>query len=188
MYHGRYEYQASAHRQSARRRKLNKYFLVTLSLVLLLGIAAGATVAFVTAQGGSVNNRFTPGKVACSVNNDYEITNDGNIDAYIRAAVVVNWEKDGNICGTAPVAGQDYELDWDKTNWEKIDEYYYYKRVVASKGTTPTVVTVTQITDAPSGYALVVEVLAEAIQAQGKIDGTNTKAFQDAWKITSIGG
>ena len=40
---------------------------------------------------------------------------------------------------------------------------------------------------APTGYALSVEVVAEAIQAQGTTDTANVPAYQDAWGISSVG-
>lgn len=183
MYQGRYQSKAPARKRPARRRKLNKFFLVTLSLVLLLGIAGGATLAYVVAAGGTVKNSFTPGEVKCSVNGNYEITNDGNVDAYIRAAVVINWENgNGDISGTAPVVGTDYTLalgaDWTLGD----DGFYYYNQVVPFAGenekTTPVVIVRTK-TEAPEGFDLIVEVLAEAIQADGM--GENVDTAQEAW-------
>ena len=187
MYQGRYQSKAPARKRPARRRKLNKYFLVTLSLVLLLGVAGGATLAYIIAEGGTVANSFTPGEVKCSVNDQYEITNDGNVDAYIRAAVVVNWENAaGEINGIAPKEGTDYTLTLG-AGWQKIGDYYYYQKVVDFEGalekTTP-VVSVAQNTTAPDGFRMVVEVLAEAIQA----DGTNAAGetpIEDAWGVTA---
>lgn len=192
MYQGRYLSKAPARKRPARRRKLNKYFLVTLSLVLLLGVAGGVTLAYIIAEGGTVANSFTPAQVLCSVDNDYAVTNDGNVDAYIRAAVIVNWENgDGDIIGIAPVAGTDYTLSVDAESWELGDDgFYYYKNVVPFEGATdktPPVVTVTPKTEAPKGFTLVVEVLAEAIQADGDTDNGNIPAYQDAWKISSLG-
>lgn len=179
MYQGRYEKQMPAAKKPARRRKLNKYFLVTLSLVLLLGVAGGTTLAYIIAQGGTVKNSFTPGVVLCSVGDDYKITNDGNVDAYIRAAVVINWENaQGEINGIAPKMGTNYTLSLG-AGWEKIGDYYYYNAVVPFENadkTTP-VVTVEQIGDAPNGFTLVVEVLAEAIQAEGM----GATSAQAAW-------
>ena len=184
MYQGRYQSKAPARKGPARRRKLNKYFLVTLSLVLLLGVAGGATLAYIIAEGGTVANSFTPGEVKCSVNGDYEITNDGNVDAYIRAAVVVNWENAaGEINGIAPVAGTNYTLSVDESKWELgADGFYYYKAVVPFEGEaekTAPVVTVSNVTGNPEGFDLVVEVLAEAIQAKGM--GEDIYTAQEAW-------
>lgn len=169
MYQGRYRAQAPAQKRPARRRKLNKYFLVTLSLVLLLGVAGGATLAYIIDQGGTVTNSFTPGEVLCSVGDDNKISNDGNVDAYIRAAVVINWENSqGDINGIAPKETTNYTLTLGE-GWKKVGDYYYYNAVVPFENedkTTP-VVTVEQVGDAPDGFTLVVEILAEAIQAEG---------------------
>ena len=184
MYQGRYQSKASVRKRPAHRRKLNKYFLVTLSLVLLLGVAGGATLAYIVAAGGTVENSFISGEVKCSVGDDYAVTNDGNADAYIRTAVVINWENaEGQINGTAPKAGTNYTLSVDETNWELgEDGFYYYKTVVtfdgATEKTTP-VVTISNVTGNPEGFELVVEVLAEAIQAEGM--GEDIDTAQEAW-------
>lgn len=189
MYQGRYAASARAHKRPARRKKVNKYFLVTLSLILLIGLAAGTTIAFLIAEGGSVENSFTPGVVECRVNDGYTVTNMGNVDAYIRVAVVVNWENSaGEINGIAPKEGtdKDYTLSLG-SDWEKYGDYYYYQKVVTPTGdtkvTTPAV-TVNPLTEAPSGFTLVTEVLAEAIQAEGL--GENVTA-QTAWEKAAQG-
>lgn len=187
MYHGRYQNSGKRHRKPARRRKLNKYFLVTLSLFLLLGAAGGVTLAYLIDESDSVTKSFTPAVVACSVDDDYKVTNDGNIDAYIRAAVVVNWGNDaGDINGIAPVAGTNYTITAG-TDWTQgTDGYYYYTEKVPPTGndeTTTPVVTVSNVTGVPDGFALVVEVLAEAIQA----DGMGAASAQDAWAKAADG-
>ena len=184
MYQGRYE-----NRKPQRRRKLNKYFLVTLSLILLLGAAVGSTIAYIIASGGTVTNSFTPGVVLCEVKADNSVENTGNVDAYIRAAVVINWENaSGDINGIAPKADTDYTVTLGE-NWVKIGEYYYYKNEVPFQGTDKTtpVVTVKQLTKSPEGFSLMVEVLAEAIQAEGT-NGTETP-IEDAWDVAMpLGG
>lgn len=184
MYQGRYNSKTPARKRPARRRKLNKYFLVTLSLVLLLGVAGGATLAYIITEGGTVANSFTPGEVLCSVGDGQAVTNDGNVDAYIRAAVVVNWENSaGDINGIAPKEESDYTLT-EGADWVKIGEYYYYKKAVAPDGVTTPVVTVSEKTTAPDGFTLVVEVLAEAIQGEGT-NAAGTAPITDAWGVTA---
>ncbi|MBQ1955933.1 MAG: hypothetical protein II350_09390 [Clostridia bacterium] len=196
MYQGRDQVKSNAENKAVRRRKRKRLLLLTLSIALLLGVAGGATFAYLISNGGSVENSFLPGEVLCSVDDNFAVTNDGNVDAYIRAAVVVNWgNAAGDINGFAPVqqiiddqnsvvTSGDYELTLGD-GWEKIGEYYYYKSVVPFEGaaekTTP-VVEVKQHGTAPDGFNLVVEVIAEAIQAEGT-NGTKT-AVEDAWGIT----
>lgn len=182
MYQGRYQNNGKAARKPARRRKLNKYFLVTLSLFLLLGVAGGATLAYIIAGSETVENSFTPAEVLCSVDNNHKVTNDGNVDAYVRAAVIINWGNDaGDIYGLGPRETTNYTLELGE-GWEKVGEYYYYQHKLTPEGDTKVstpVVKVSNINEAPEGFKLIVEVLAEAIQAEGM----GASSAQDAWAM-----
>lgn len=189
MYRGRYENRTDAvasgsKKQGRGRRKLNKYFVTALLVLLALSIVGGATVAVLVRNTGNLENRFVPGIVSCSVDQNFKVTNTGNVPAYIRAAIVVNWmDEDGNIRAIDPVENSDYKLNIG-SGWKKIGAYYYYTDEVTANDTiVEPVCTVTQITTVP-GFDLVTEVVAEAIQSQGEKDGTTTKAYQDAWNIT----
>lgn len=189
MYRGRYENRTGAaaprgRKQSRGRRKLNKYFVTALLVALVLSIAGGATLAVLMTNSGEVENSFTPGSVSCSVNTDYKVKNTGNVPAYIRAAIVVNWmDADGNIRAIDPVEGTDYTLTIDP-DWAKIGDYYYYIGEVASKQTTAAPVCTVTPKAKLTGFELVTEVVAEAIQSQGDKDTDGTPAYQDAWGIT----
>lgn len=125
------------------------------SLLVVLGIVVGGTLAWLTDDTGIVTNTFFAGEVPNeviedlqgNVKNDVKIKNTGNVDAYIRAAVTVTWvEVDengnltGNVYGEAPVLGEDYEwypaddssaLGTIGENWKKgKDGYYYYTHKV----------------------------------------------------------
>ena len=145
MYRGRYENRTGAvasgsKKQGRGRRKLNKLFLVTLSVFLMVGIVAGGTLAYLVAKSERVENNFIAASVSCRVDEDFTVTNTSNVDAYLRAAVVVNWMDDnGDIRGIAPKAGTDYTLRIGD-NWKKIGDYYYYTTDVAPGTTTETVV------------------------------------------------
>ena len=44
------------------------------------------------------------------------VTNTGNVDAFIRAAIIVTWKDSaGNIAATVPVEGYDYNLKLTQT-------------------------------------------------------------------------
>lgn len=188
MKHGRYERQgkfAAERKKPARRRKLNKLFLVTLSVFLLVGVLVGGTLAYIFRQTNQVENTFVPATVSCRVNDTFTVTNTGNVDAYIRAAVVVNWMADnGDIYGLAPKETADYTLSIG-ANWQKIGDYYYYTTDVAPDAATDTAVcsaTLKEGVTAPQGFSLCVEVVAEAIQADGT-NGSKTPV-EDAWGVT----
>ena len=116
------------------------------------------------------------------------VTNDSNVDAYIRAAIVVNWmdEIGENVYGIAPNE-RDYAIEIDNTDWVKAGEYYYYKSSVTGNGTTnPLVKGLTVNTASPAeGYELTVEVVAEAIQANPK---TTVEAVWEDVTVNSDGG
>ena len=174
MYNGSH---VSPRKKSGRSRRP---LLLLASLVLLLALAVGGTVAWLNSSSGPVTNTMTPGKVPITINETFEngiksgvsVTNNGNIDAYIRVAIVANAvDKDGNIiAGTAP----DYVYLVNTDYWKLLDGYYYYKGAVAPGGTTEPLftrdVTVT-------GGEL--NILAESIQVLGGIDGKTASVY--AW-------
>ncbi|MBR2037590.1 MAG: hypothetical protein IKK03_04965 [Lachnospiraceae bacterium] len=182
-----------------------KQWSLLLSIVLLLTAVAGGTLAFIAVKTASVQNQFESAYVSCQVNvnddNSIDVTNTSNVDAYIRAAIVVNWvDENGNVRGIAPVEGEgkDYTLVINNTTWEKdtATGFYYYINKVApynesNNDTTDNLINdISETLTPPSGYTLSVEVIAEAIQADGvKIndDGTTTPAYQDAWGIEILG-
>lgn len=173
---------------------------ILLCILLSLSLAVGGALAYMFWQTGQLNNQFAPATVSCQVNNDdatFNVKNTGIVNAYIRAAIVVNWidsdDPNGSVMGIAPVEGTDYTLSVNSTDWwqDSTTGYYYYRKSVA-----PNEVTIDLITDhglkdgvtAPTGYELCVEVVAEAIQADGTTDAGNVAAYQDAWGISDISG
>ena len=114
--------------------------LLVLCLVLLVSLAVGGTVAWLNATSEPVTNDMTPGKVPITIEETFDgaaksgvtIQNTGNIDAYIRVAIVANAvDADGNItAGSAPAF-----TVTDK--WTPVGNYYYYNGTVApGKSTT----------------------------------------------------
>lgn len=188
-YKGRYD------RRGPCLKKTNKCRAAALSFVLVLSLAVGGTLAYLVAKSGNVENQFEPAYVTCQVNtntcNTINVTNTGNVDAYIRAAIVVNWvDADDNVRGLAPTLS-DYSLTINTSAWHKGSdtEYYYYNQIVAPDGTTSDLVTSITVKGAvPEGYKLSVEVVAEAIQADGDTDNGGVPAYQDGWGITLGGG
>lgn len=164
--------------------------LVVSVLALVLAVAGG-TLAWLTANSGPVTNTFTPAQVTCTVEetfdgttkSDVKIKNTSNIDAYIRAYVVVTWKNaQGNVYGK-PVKDTDYTIEYATgTGWDKgSDGYYYYTSpVVANDGLTGVLITKCEpVADkAPAGYDLSVEIIAEAIQS------LPTTTVTSVWPVT----
>lgn len=180
-----------------RKRRHTKQRAILLSIFLILSLAVGGTLAYIVARTDNVNNQFEPSYVTCQVNansdNTFDVTNTGNIDAYIRAAIVVNWmDEAGNIRGIAPASTQ-YTLAVNSADWwqDTGTGYYYYKYSVAPDGITNDLIEsfgVAENVTIPNGYELSVEVVAEAIQADGDTDNGAVPAYRDAWGISSISG
>lgn len=173
-------------------KRLDKSRLVLLiaSLSLLLMIAVGATLAFLVDSTDPIPNTFTPTKVGGEIDEDFKnnvknnvkVENTGDIDAYIRAYVVVTWQNDaGEVYPTAPVEDTDYTVTWTMDGWVKhTDGFYYYKTRVAPQASTGILLTECKPVDGktPEGYHLVVEILSSAIQADP------ADAIHDAWGVS----
>ena len=180
MARGKYE------RVDKHRKKQKKVISLLLSIALLLTLATGGTLAYIVTKSAMAQNQFVAGYVTSSVNNNGTVTNTSNVDAYIRAAVVVNWmDNDGNVYGIKP----SYTVAIN-SGWSQIGDFYYYTSAVSSGRTTTTApVTVAVSDDAPSGaYSLSVEIVAEAIQAEGTLDSNDSvTAVLGAWGLTPGG-
>ena len=158
-------------------------FLV-LTVVLSVAIV-GSTLAYIIVKTNELNNTFTPGEVDISITGD-DITNTGDTDVYVRAAVVVTWVNttDGSTLSTMPVADTNYTVAFNTAGgWTKgSDGFWYYTGVVkaANDGdddVAPTLITsLTQTDDQKKdGYTLTVQVLSSAIQA------TPAEAVVNSW-------
>ena len=190
---------------------INKKTVLITSVALLLLVAVGTTLAYVFTKTDPVENRFDPSKVSCAVvevvekgdssentanvvqtgksKTNVQIKNTGDTDAYIRAAVVVNWmSEDGTkVWATKPVAGEDkdYTISYNLSNgWiDGGDGYYYYTQPVDPGDMTNILITsATQNATGPKGtdgtqYYLSIEIVASSIQA----DGMGAASAKDAW-------
>ena len=140
-----------------------------LVLTVALSVAiVGTTLAYIITQTDILQNIFEPAEVKIEIAGD-DITNTGDTDVYVRAAVVVNWvDEDGVILSTSPVAGEgkDYVLEV-ATGWEQgSDGFYYYLSKVPP--TTESITLLNGVTQnkTKDGYTLRVQVISSAIQAE----------------------
>lgn len=185
MYQGKYNQQQHQQRRKRRRKLNNRALILLASLVLIVGMAAGGTVAWLITNTGAVQNTMVPASVPITINETVKgttksavtVTNTGNTDAYIRVAIVANAvDENGNvIAGTRPA----YNVD--DTNWELIDGYYYYKGIVPSNGSTP------ELFSGSVNFADgEVNILAESIQVHGGYGGMAPEYY--AWGRTYSSG
>lgn len=167
--------------------------LISIIAIMILAVTAGTTIAWLNDKTDPVVNTFTPAKVTSqveeSVDNNIKskvkIKNTSNIDAYIRAKVVVNWaDKDGNVAGQTPVKDTDYEIKYNLSGsgwWLGDDECYYYSSAVAPDKLTDVLIKRCELKDGatvPDGYYLSVEIIADAIQS------VPTSVVADNWNVT----
>ena len=121
--------------------KLNKRAVALLvSLVVLLSVTVGVTIAFIAHKTPEVKNTFTPSRVACAVtevtpNQVYSVSNTGDTTAYIRVAVVVNWvNAEEQVYARAPKFTVDTN-DTNGANWVLGEDGYYYYKMPVEAGT-----------------------------------------------------
>ncbi len=178
-----------------RRFRWNRQFVLLVSILALLVGIVGSSLAYLITQTRSVENTFQPSKVTCridenfngSVKSNVKVTNTGDTDAYIRAALVFTWvDSKGNIAPN-PVGSGDYTLETGSDWTLKSDGFYYYNQSVApGEKTTNLIVSCAPVSDkAPTGYTLCVDVIADAIQSKG-LSSSNTKPVVDAWKVDPV--
>ena len=177
--------------------KLNKKALVLLVCVaMLLTVTVSGTVAFLVDGSGPVVNEFVPASVPPSIDEKLEnntksevrVQNKGNVDAYIRAMIVVTWQDaNGNVYPSVPVMGQDYTMSINEgaaeTQWTKVGNFYYYNSKVAANGYTGFLInSCTPVVgkEPQDGYTLHVEILAQSIQADGMGANNAQEAFAKA--------
>ena len=147
------------------------------ALLVLLCCTVAGTLAYLVTSTAPVTNTFTPAHVSTAVDETFEngvksdvkIQNTGDIPAYIRAAVIINWaDANGNVSAT-PVKTTDYTIKWTKEGWVEHGGYYYYTAPVAVGALTGQLVTGCELAKGvtpPEGYSLQVTILADGIQSE----------------------
>lgn len=169
-----------------------KAVVLLASLLLLLTVAVGGTVAYLMTSTPSVENTFDPASVTVTVEevfndnskSDIKLKNTSDIPAYVRAAVVTYWKK-GNDIVPQPTGGRVTMPTILGENWFQKGELYYYAKRLPVGGVTDSPLFTTAITaTVPEGYTFHVDILAEAIQ------GEPIAAVTQAWEVnlTSLGG
>ena len=141
MYRGRYEGKhrkataAPVHGKTLRTGRLTTMVIAT---VLLLALAIGGTLAWLSTKDSPIQNKFLPTKVTCEVTERFDgsrgvksnvnVKNTGTINAFIRVKLVTYRTNDQgqHIGGTASLPT--FTLG---ANWVSYDGYYYYTLPVA---------------------------------------------------------
>lgn len=179
MYKGKYE---DKHREEAaapaseKTLRAGRVTAIVMATVLLLALAIGGTVAWLSTKSATITNTFLPSKVACEVTEifdkttgvktDVNVENTGDTQAFIRVKLVTYRTNDAgdHIGGKAEIPSFTRG-----ENWVKYDGYYYYTLPVAAGGKPATnladSMTLTQTYQDADGGHQAIDVMAEAIQS-----------------------
>lgn len=150
------------------------------SLVLVLCTVVTPTLAFLLDLSDPIVNVFQPSEVTNQVEEDpfdgstktnVTVKNTGDTQAWIRAAIIVTWKtgEDGDVYGGAPVAGTDYTVSLNTTDWIKgSDGFYYHKAPVDPGQSTQVLIYSCSPVEGktPEGYGLNVEIISSALQSK----------------------
>ena len=177
MYKGKYE---GKHRKAkarpVRRKTYHKGRLIAMVIAtaVLLALAIGGTVAWLSTKDAPITNTFNPSKVACEVTENFNgevksnvnVKNTGDTEAYIRVKLVTYRTNDQgqHIGGMAELPS--FTLG---ANWVEHDGYYYYTKPVAPNqkpetNLTDSMMLTNAYEDADGGHQSI-DVMAEAIQS-----------------------
>ena len=169
---------------------MKRSLVLVVSLVALLLVVAGGTLAWLTAQ-DSVRNTFTPAHVSCNGTENFDgttkknvnVTNTGDIDAYLRVKLVTYRVNDDgqHIGGTAAIPAFT-----PGDGWVAYGDYYYYTYPVApnEQPQHPLIdsLTLTGSYNDADGGKQALEIMAEAIQSAPE------EAAGQAWGVTITPG
>lgn len=182
--------------------KTNKLYWLLMVMMVGIGIVFSTTTyAYMVSETETISNEFDPAQVSCQVTETFEnnvkssitVKNTGDIDAYIRVRLVSYWvDAEGKIVSEPSKTGEELiklikaDEDEGEILWiaDSPNDTYYYKNKVSIEAETSNLLTESSITLMPNekGYRQVVEVFAEAIQAEP------AKAAESAWNVKITDG
>ncbi len=179
----------TSHSRKAKNRK-SKLLIISV-VILILALISTVTIAFIVDRTEPVVNTFNYATVSCKVNeesfdgkvkNNVTIENNGEVESYIRAKVVVTWmSEDGTkVTAAKPQVNTDYTITYtDNAAWKLgSDGYWYYTLPVNVGDATATLINSCSLANGavvPNGFYLSVEVVGSAIQS------TPTNAVTEKW-------
>jgi len=173
-------------------KKNRKIFCIAAVCLCVIACTVGDVYAYLMDKTDPLSNEFVPAKVSCDVEENFldgvkssvKVRNTGNIDAYIRTAVVATFvSEDGKVHSSAPVENVNYSITWGTDGWVKgTDDFWYHTKPVAPEETTTSLIETAHGVSAPEGYRLHIQILATAIQS------VPDDVVQEAWGVTINNG
>lgn len=180
------KYYVPTHRRRRSQHKKQQHLTIAI-IAILCCIISCVSLAFLFTKTGSIKNEFDNAYVACQVlengpggNGEFDwqtktnvrIKNTGNVQSYIRAAVVVTWmsesEDQTSVTAIKPEIGSDYAMTYaSNANWIKGSDGYWYYTVPVNEGDETSVLIESCVCNVtpPEGYYLSVEIVASSIQS-----------------------
>lgn len=168
----------------------HKGILMT-ALLVAFCVGIGGTTAYLTDRTPHIVNTLQPGRVPPQIAEEFDglikrnvrVKNEGNTDAFVRAFAVISWkDRDGDIAPEIPTENLDYSIVWADSGWEKLGDYYYCTTAVAPETMTPVLIEEVQQKAEKTGHDLVVDIVAQTIQANGT-DSQGKTPVEIAWKV-----
>ena len=172
----------------------NKWIFISLLLVLLLAVGTGTVLSYIMDEATPVENILKAGEVKCevqetfdgNVKTDVSVKNIGNTEAYIRAAIILNWVSETDtteILARQPKVGVDCEIIYGEESWFQGDDGYWYHSlpVLPEESTAVLIEKATLTSEAPEGYTLSLEIVASAIQS------TPANVVKTEWQVALDG-
>lgn len=202
--------------------KNNRIARIIIPICLLLICTVGITIAFIITNTNDVKNTFIPKETDITIVENFDgktkdnvkIKNEDNsVDVFIRVKLIHNWyrtETDGTVTSEVIAGKSDWKVaDENKVGNEKIfctestddwfycesDGYYYYKCVVQPGASTSNLINKIKLLLDTDGTHQGLEIIAEAIQADGKslsettggADGVGKAPVELAWPNVKVG-
>lgn len=160
-----------------RRLRWRREFVLVCSIVLLLIGMVGGSLAYLFMSTDPVTNTFTAPNIDVTIPEDFEngdtekknvyVKNSCDFEVYARATYVAYWQNQQTleIYPEIPVVAVTHGSGWEKQS----DGYWLYNQKVAANSQTATpFIVLAKLADgqtAPEGYKLVIDVIAEVVQA-----------------------
>ncbi|MGM9638750.1 MAG: hypothetical protein ACI3XT_04075 [Butyricicoccaceae bacterium] len=169
-----------------------KSLVLMASILLILAISVGGTLAYLVTNAGPVPNTFQPTKVEPVVQEKFEnhalksdvsVKNDGTTAAYIRVMLVPTWlDAETNQPVAVSASLNDLNITWSNSEkWVRnaADGYYYYTEEVAPGESTDVLIDEAAVATA-NGCKMELQIFAQAIQS------VPDKAVEGAWSNNKV--
>lgn len=171
---------------------MRKFMKLLIALLAFCGVFLGIatyTGAFLKDDTLALENRFTPGRVTSTVEEDFDgslkehvyIRNTGNIDAYIRVAILPLWINEAGNISEDPVTATDFSPFVPMTGWFRGTDGYYYHEEIVPPGELTSMLIDSFLMPVKEDLRFELQIIASAIQADPP------HAVAEAWPLVSVG-